>query len=60
MASVYGGMEALRYLMFCFFLVFFVNEEMVVLYIPPPKKKKKKKKKPSIKMKSSFNKIVRI
>ena len=42
MASVYGGMEALRYLMFCFFLVFFVNEEMVVLYIPPPKKKKKK------------------
>ena len=41
MASVYGGMEALRYLMFCFFLVFFVNEEMVVLYIPPPKKKKK-------------------
>ena len=57
MASVYGGMEALRYLMFCFFLVFFVNEEMVVLYIPPPKKKKKK---PSIKMKSSFNKIVRI
>ena len=56
MASVYGGMEALRYLMFCFFLVFFVNEEMVVLYIPPPKKKKK----PSIKMKSSFNKIVRI
>ena len=58
MASVYGGMEALRYLMFCFFLVFFVNEEMVVLYIPPPKKKKKKN--PSIKMKSSFNKIVRI